>query len=362
MFNKAFQNKKVLITGDTGFKGSWLSIWLIELGSEVYGYALPPSGDEDNYVACKLEKKIHHTDGDIRNVKLFNEKVNTIKPDIIFHLAAQPLVVKSYEDPFETYSTNIMGVVNVFEVVRKNPSIKVFINVTSDKCYQNNDWIWGYRENDKMGGKDPYSASKGVSEIITHSYIESFFSKNGTTNIASARAGNVIGAGDWAENRIIPDYFRSLKNKQKLLIRNPDSTRPWQHVLEPLSGYLNLASNLLKGGKMYQGGWNFGPLDSKNYSVYHLINEISKKSNYFNNEIENNITDKPEARLLQLDISKAKSLLHWSPILDFDKTINFTVQGYLSDISENSVFENRIETINKYMKIAKTMKVKWAEK
>ena len=362
MFDNAFLNRKVLITGNTGFKGSWLSIWLLELGAEVFGYALPPERNDDNFVSSKLQNKIHHFDGDVRDFDTLNKVVKNIEPDIIFHLAAQPLVVKSYDDPYETYSTNIMGVVNILEVARKNSKVKVLINVTSDKCYHNNNWVWGYRENDKMGGNDPYSASKGSSEIITQSYIKSFFSKEGTTNVASVRAGNVIGAGDWAENRIIPDYFRSLKNKQMLLIRNPYSTRPWQHVLEPLSGYLVLACKLLDNSKEYQGGWNFGPLDSKNYSVQELIDHISKKSNYFNSKIENDSSKVHEAKFLQLDISKAKSLLHWSPILDFEKTIEFTVHGYLSDIMKNPCFENRIETVNNYVKLAKEVNAMWAAK
>lgn len=360
MFLEIFKEKKILITGDTGFKGSWLSIWLMSLGAKVYGYALPPKRKEDNYVACELDKKLHHVDGDIRDLKTLTDYFNNIQPDFVFHLAAQPLVLKSYDDPYETFSTNVMGVVNIFEAARNTPSVKVVINVTTDKCYQNNNWIWGYRENDRMGGEDPYSASKSASEIITTSYIKSFFGDKSTANVASVRAGNVIGAGDWAENRIIPDYFRAKISKQTLLIRNPNSTRPWQHVLEPLSGYLNLASLLYIEGKEYQGGWNFGPIDAN--SVLDLINQIEKDNNDVGFIIDENIKPTPEARLLQLDISKAKNELEWVPALDFESTVRYTAKGYFADMLGKSVLKNRIKTIHSYEECAKNNGIKWARK
>jgi len=248
-FNNVYKNKKVLITGDTGFKGSWLTIWLKELGADVYGYALPPLRDEDNFVKCNLNEKIHHINGDIRDKEHLFKFFDEVKPDIAFHLAAQPLVLESYKNPHYTFETNLMGTVNFFEAVRGTQSVKVAVNITSDKCYQNNEWIWGYRENDAMGGKDPYSASKGASELITQSYLNSFFVKEGTANIASARAGNVIGGGDWADYRIVPDFFKAIEKNDVLKLRYPEATRPWQHVLEPLSGYLNLAMKLFLEGK-----------------------------------------------------------------------------------------------------------------
>lgn len=255
LFNSVFSGRRVLITGDTGFKGSWLSVWLREMGADVYGYALPPKTDRDNFVRTGLGGKINHCDGDVVDYDSFFAYAKKVNPEIAFHLAAQTLVIHSYENPRTTYETNLMGTVNFFEMVRNLPGLKVAINVTSDKCYENKDWVWGYRENDAMGGKDPYSSSKGCSELITAAYTHSFFSGKGQL-VASGRAGNVIGAGDWAENRIVPDFFRACLDKKELVIRNPDHTRPWQHVLEPLSGYLQLAAKLYAGEKDFSGGWN----------------------------------------------------------------------------------------------------------
>lgn len=361
LFNRVFENRKVLITGDTGFKGSWLTIWLNELGAQVYGYALPPKTQKDNFVITKLNEKINHEDGDIRDKEHLVNFFNDVQPEFAFHLAAQPLVIESYKDPHYTFETNLMGTVNFFEAVRNTISVKVAINITSDKCYKNNDWVWGYRENDPMGGKDPYSASKGCSELITDSYINSY-SNDSDCKISSVRAGNVIGAGDWAENRIIPDYFRALLDKNKLLVRNPISTRPWQYILEPLSGYLLLASKLSEDAK-YSGGWNFGPKDEMNYSVRELLKEIHK----FNQSVEiteSNDSIKPyEAKILKLDISKAVYKLGWKPVLDFNKTVELTVNGYLNDINNVSdPLENRIATIKEYLDIAAKQRIKWSEK
>jgi len=358
MFTSFYKGKKVLITGDTGFKGSWLALWLLELGADIYGYALPPERKEDNFVVCKLDKLIQHADGDVRDLKSLLQLFDEIQPDIVFHMAAQSLVLKSYKNPQETFSTNIIGTVNLFEAVRLTPSVKVAINVTSDKCYQNNEWVWGYRENDPMGGKDPYSASKSASEIITSSFISSFFSGNATANVASVRAGNVIGSGDWAINRIVPDYFRAKKTKTQLIIRNPNATRPWQHVLEPLSGYMHLASILYNDGKIFQGSWNFGPMDTVNRRVTELIEEIEK---YNNTDVilansENNL----EANLLKLDISKAVSQLKWMPTLNFEDTVKYTVEGYLSDLAGNSAVDNRLRTIQSYTEIAQNQKISWS--
>jgi len=358
MFFDVYSGKKVLITGDTGFKGSWLALWLLELGAEVYGYSLSPEKDEDNYVVCGLENEIKHFDGDVRDLKILVDYFGKIKPDIIFHLAAQSLVLESYKNPQETFSTNILGTINCFEAVRLTPSVKVAINVTSDKCYQNKEWVWGYRENDPMGGKDPYSASKSASEIITSSYIQSFFSNDDTPNVASVRAGNVIGAGDWAENRIIPDYFRAKKTNTELVIRNPNSTRPWQHVLEPLSGYMHLASMLYNEGKRFQGGWNFGPLDTVNRKVAELIKEIEK---YNSTDVAlAYIEENSETNLLKLDISKAVNQLNWKPVLDFKQAVKYTSEGYISDIVGNPAKESRRKTIQLYTKVAQNKKIPWS--
>ena len=359
MFSDVYKGKKVLVTGDTGFKGSWLALWLLDLGAEVYGYSLPVESEEDNYSVCKLKEKIHHMDGDVRNSQDFIDYIKQIQPDIIFHLAAQSLVLESYKNPAKTFSTNIMGTVNFFEAVRLTPSVRVAINITSDKCYQNNEWVWGYRENDPMGGKDPYSASKSASELITTSYINSFFSDVDTANVATVRAGNVIGAGDWAENRIVPDYFRAKKSNIELLIRNPNATRPWQHVLEPLSGYMHLGSTLYTKGKKFQGGWNFGPLDSVNRKVAELIKEI-EKHNSNTDVVLSNTKKHKEAILLKLDISKSINQLYWKPVLDFQDTIKYTVEGYLSDLEGKSAKENRLKTIHSYTERAKSNKILWS--
>jgi CDP-glucose 4,6-dehydratase len=360
-FDNCYKGKKVLLTGHTGFKGSWLSIWLKELGAEVYGYALAPYSNLDNFVTCGLDKQITHLEGDVRDAAKLKKYFKEVQPDIAFHLAAQPLVLLSYQDPVNTFETNLMGVINFFEAVRETPSVKVAINVTSDKCYDNKEWVWGYRENDPMGGKDPYSASKGCAELITTSYAHSFFNKEGACLIASGRAGNVIGGGDWAENRIVADYFKAVKAGEKLIVRNPYATRPWQHVLEPLSGYLNLGAALFNKGKKYAGGWNFGPEDTANYSVKELIDEMLKidaSGGYTHPET----TDKPhEAVLLKLDISKAVNELKWRPVLSFIETVEFTVKGYQDDMQQKKDMLNcRIRQIQEYTNKAAGKKIMWA--
>lgn len=361
LFNEVFKGKRVLITGNTGFKGSWLTIWLLELGAEVYGYALPPKTGRDNFVVTKLAEKIHHQDGDIRDLESLRGCFQQIQPEFAFHLAAQPLVLESYRNPHETFETNILGTVNFFEAVRNTDSVQVAINITSDKCYQNNEWVWGYRENDPLGGLDPYSASKGCAELITTAYRKSFF-HNSACKIASVRAGNVIGGGDWAENRIVPDFFRSIIDDRPLMLRNPDAVRPWQHVLEPLGGYLVLCQNLFEEGQTYSGAWNFGPPGYVNYSVLDLINSI--KSFYGKGEyiLEKNSEKPHEANYLKLDISKAANLLGWSPVLNFSETVELTVEAYHSDLKMNDAYSQRIHQIQAYLEKAKDLNVRWAAK
>lgn len=348
LFNNSYQGKKVLVTGDTGFKGSWMCIWLKELGAEVYGYALPPLTSKDNFVTTDLKNQIHHQDGDVRDKDALAGYFKKVQPDYAFHLAAQPLVIDSYNNPHYNFETNLMGTVNFFEAVRETASVKVAVNVTTDKCYQNNEWLWGYRENDPMGGDDPYSASKGCSELITSSYIKSFFTKDNTCHVASARAGNVIGGGDWADNRLIPDIIRAYESKKSLTVRNVDSVRPWQFVLEPLFGYLKLGEKLFNHGKEFSGGWNFGPGAFENYSVADVVNEMKKQIDI---TIESPKTTEKlhEAGLLKLDITKAVNKLDWKPRLDFKKTIEFTVKGYLQEQNNNSsVYQSRVEQIKNY--------------
>ncbi len=352
IFNNIYKGKTVLVTGDTGFKGSWLVIWLLNLGADVIGYALNPKTEKDNYAICNLGDKITHIDGDIRNYQTLLKVFSKYEPEIVFHLAAQPLVLDSYKDPLYTYGTNVMGTVNFFEAVRHTPSVKVATNITSDKCYENREWIYGYREVDPMGGKDPYSASKGASEIITSSYLRSFFNQDNTAHIASVRAGNVIGGGDWADHRIFPDSMRALLNDKPVVIRNPEAVRPWQHVLEPLSGYLMLGSLLYTEGKKYSGAWNFGPLSKNMVSVRQLVEETIEQWGTGRYIVENETDNSLEASFLQLDISKAANILNWYPVLDFRQTIIFSIDEYkVDDLSSEKVFNQRIEHINKYIEL-----------
>ena len=349
LFNNTFKNKKILVTGDTGFKGSWMCIWLKELGADVYGYALPPATKKDNFATTKLSEKINHQDGDVRNLEELKNYFTKVQPDIAFHLAAQPLVIESYQNPHYNFETNLMGTVNFFEAVRHCSSVKVAINITTDKCYQNNEWLWGYRENDAMGGDDPYSASKGCSELITNSYIKSFFTKEGTAHVASGRAGNVIGGGDWADNRIIPDMMRAYESNQLSEIRNPNSVRPWQFVLEPIFGYMKLAEKLLVEGKKFAGGWNFGPSSFENYSVGDVVNEVKKSIPSIKIDAPNSNEKLHEAGLLKLDITKAVNYLEWKPKLNFEETIQFTIQGYMEEgNSLNNIYDCRVNQIKSY--------------
>ncbi|MEO8760992.1 MAG: CDP-glucose 4,6-dehydratase [Bacteroidia bacterium] len=348
LFNNIYKNKKVFVTGDTGFKGSWLCIWLHELGANVYGYSLPPLTKQDNFVTTNITSKIKHVDGDVRDKEKLQNYFNEVKPDIAFHLAAQPLVIESYNNPHYNFETNLMGTVNFFEAVRNCPSVKAAVNVTTDKCYQNLEQNIAYNEEDKMGGDDPYSASKGCSELITHSYLKSFFAKENTANIASARAGNVIGGGDWADNRILPDMMRSYKNKDVSMIRNPQSVRPWQFVLEPLFGYLKLGEKLFTDGKSFSGGWNFGPYPNETYTVNDVINEVQKIIPAIKTKISTSTEKLHEANLLQLNIEKAIGKLDWKPKLNFSETIQFTINGYFQELENKDIYQARVEQIKAY--------------
>jgi CDP-glucose 4,6-dehydratase len=349
IFSGIFHGKKVLITGDTGFKGSWMSLWMKALGAEVYGYSLPVKTAKDNFETTGLNNVIHHHDGDIRDLDSMKAFFHKVKPDFAFHLAAQALVIQSYEDPVETFSSNLMGTVHFFECVRATPSVRVAVNVSSDKCYDNKEWVWGYRENDPMGGKDPYSASKGCAELIFNSYLSSFFQSPNFCAIGSGRAGNVIGGGDWAENRIIPDVFRAYQEKKPVHVRNPYSTRPWQFVLEPVYGYMRLAQRLWESPQEFQGGWNFGPLDNHNYSVGDLLSKLKEKLPQLE-IITPKTNEKPhEAHLLKLDISKSVTLLNWKPLLNFEQTIEFTIQGYLDELQPTKdLYQLRLNQIEAY--------------
>jgi CDP-glucose 4,6-dehydratase len=349
LFGGIFKGKKILVTGDSGFKGSWMCLWLKALGADVYGYSLPPKTTSDNFVTTGLNEKIYHQDGDIRNLDSMKSFFRKVNPDIAFHLAAQALVIQSYDDPVETFSSNLMGTVHFFECVRATPSVRVAVNISSDKCYDNKEWVWGYRENDAMGGKDPYSASKGCAELIFNSYLNSFFNKTGACAVASGRAGNVIGGGDWAENRIIPDVFRAVQQNSSVQVRNPYSTRPWQFVLEPVYGYMKLAEKLWISPTEYQSGWNFGPLDNHNYSVGQLLEKVQARIPSLKIQSPEIVGKPHEAHLLKLDISKAVTLLNWRPLLNFHQTVEFTVQGYLDELNPGKdLFEARLAQIESY--------------
>lgn len=329
LFNNVFEGKTVLVTGHTGFKGSWLSIWLKELGADVMGYALEPYTENDIFVAAGVDRKMKSNIGDIRDFDKLKGVFDNNQPEIVFHLAAQPLVRLSYEQPKLTYETNIGGTVNVLECCRACDSVKVIINVTSDKCYDNKEWIWGYRENDTLGGYDPYSSSKACSEIITAAYRSSFFNVN-NKSLSSVRAGNVIGGGDWREDRLVPDCIRALKKGEPVGIRSPRSVRPWQHVLEPLSGYLQLASKMHEDGEKYSEAWNFGPYHGSIIAVEKLVESIFGYwgSGQYKDLSKQSSQEPHEASLLMLDISKATKLLNWSPVLNVSEAVEYTVNWY----------------------------------
>jgi CDP-glucose 4,6-dehydratase len=350
-----YKGKKVFVTGNTGFKGSWLSIWLKELGAEVYGYALEPKSDMDNFVKCCLEEKLNQTYGDVTDLALLSEKLNSIQPDYIFHLAAQALVIDSYKDPAETFMTNVMGTINVLQAARSLANLKSIVLITSDKCYENKEVVWGYRENDELGGKDPYSASKACAELAVKSMRHSFY-QDSKVGIVTVRAGNVIGGGDWSDNRLIPDIFKSIRANEVLEIRSPNATRPWEHVLEPLSGYLHLAL-LAEDSKKYEGGWNFGPSTYVHYNVLDVAKEIAKSTN-LNFETTKMETTFHEANFLKLDITKAANYLNWHPQLDFEETIRFTVEGYLVQ-DDAGIYEKRVAQISEYTALAEINKTGW---
>lgn len=325
---KIFRGKRVFITGDTGFKGSWLALWLSEIGAEVYGYALPAEREDAHFKSLKLDKKICHKDGDIRDFGKLSEFFDLAKPEFVFHLAAQALVRRSYKDPKETFDTNISGSVNLLECVRTSHSVKSLVFITSDKCYTNKEWIWGYRENDELGGPDPYSASKAAAELVFSAYSSSYFNSMHGVGCASVRAGNVIGGGDWSEDRIVPDCIKSLHNKKPIVLRKPQATRPWQHVLEPLSGYITLAVALSDKPKQFSGAWNFGPSDYVSNSVKMVAERIIKHWGCGELQVKCEDTDPHEAGLLRLNCDKANQLLGWSSRWAFDTTIRETADWY----------------------------------
>lgn len=354
IFNAFYHGKRVLVTGHTGFKGSWLSIWLHELGAEVIGVAQDPFTERDNFVLSGIGQKIKaDIRADIRDGERMKEIFQAYQPEIVFHLAAQPLVRLSYDIPVETYATNVMGTIHVLEAIRATDSVKVSVMITTDKCYENKEQIWGYRENEPMGGYDPYSSSKGAAEIAIASWRNSFFNpseyvKHGKS-IASVRAGNVIGGGDWALDRIIPDCVKALEANQPIDIRSPKAIRPWQHVLEPLSGYMLLASKMWEEPTKYCEGWNFGPHTESISTVWEVATKVV--ANYGAGELRDlsNPNALHEAKLLMLDINKAKFQLGWEPRMNIEETIGLTVDWYRRYRKEEG-YEICMKQIQQYLK------------
>ena len=343
-----WKDKKVFITGHTGFKGSWLSIWLEYMGAEVCGIALEPPTTPNNFTVSKTSQYMLSLIGDTRDAELIHSAMSNFRPDIVLHLAAQPLVRLSYIDPMETYTTNIIGTLNVLEACKKVDSVKAIVNVTTDKCYENKEWPWGYREDEPMGGYDPYSSSKGCSELITSCYERSFFN-NGTCALASARAGNVIGGGDWAVDRIVPDTLRAFENDEKVNIRYPNAIRPWQHVLEPLSGYLTLAQKLYTEGDVYSGGWNFGPHDIDAKPVDWIVSHMSNKWGGNTGYTVDGENHPHEAHYLKLDISKARAKLNWSPRWDLNKALDATIEWHQAWLKKDDMQQVCVSQIKNYM-------------
>lgn len=350
-FNNIYRGKTVLITGHTGFKGSWLSIWLHELGANVVGYALNPYTEKDNFVLSKIGEKIIDIRGDIRNREKLNQVFEEFKPEFVFHMAAQSLVRLSYEKPVETYETNVIGTINVLEAIINCESTKVGIMITTDKCYENKEQIWSYKESDPLGGHDPYSSSKGSAEIAINSWRLSFmnpkdFEKHGKA-ISSVRAGNVVGGGDWAKDRIIPDCICALESNLPIKIRSPQAIRPWEYVLEPLRGYLMLGEKMYFEPTKYSEAWNFGPNLNSFVSVWDIATKVV--NNYGDGRLEDvsNSENLHEAKLLALDISKARFLLGWKPTLDIDNAIALTVEWY-KNYQGNNVYDLCKRQINDF--------------
>ena len=325
---ESFKGKRVFVTGHTGFKGSWLSLLLTELGAEVCGFALPPEPGPSHFHMLDLQSRLKHVVGDVRDKEALTAALGSFKPEYVFHLAAQALVKRSYDDPVSTFDTNVMGSVHLLEAVRLCESVRSLVYITSDKCYENVEWVWGYRETDRLGGHDPYSASKAAAETVFSAYQRSFFKARENLGAASARAGNVIGGGDWAVDRIIPDCIRAIESNEPIILRNPKATRPWQHVLEPISGYVLLAAALRKSPLQFSEAWNFGPSTTEVRTVQQVAQSVVEHLNRGRIEVQQTSNQHHEANLLQLSCDKANQQLGWRPRWPVDKTIAETSKWY----------------------------------
>jgi CDP-glucose 4,6-dehydratase len=349
-----WSGKKVFITGHTGFKGSWLSLWLQNSGAQVTGYALEPPTTPNMFEVAGVAGGMKSIIGDIRDFASLSRVLGELKPEIVIHMAAQSVVRTSYEDPIQTYSTNVMGTVNLLEAVRGIVGVKAVVNVTTDKCYDNREWLWGYRENDPLGGFDPYSNSKACSELVTSAYRSSFFSNpiaEGGPAIATARAGNVLGGGDWTKDQLIPDVIRAIFEDKSIEMRNPHSIRPWQFVLDPLRGYLMLAEKLYNQGKKFAEAWNFGPLTQEVYEVEWIARRILKLWNEKDRIVYGNENGPHEAGYLKLDSSKSYHLLRWKPLLSIPVTVDWTVDWYRAYKGDKDMKSITLDQIKSYEKL-----------
>jgi CDP-glucose 4,6-dehydratase len=347
-----WRGKKVFLTGHTGFKGSWLSLWLQQLGAEVTGYALQPPTNPSLFEVANVAQGMTSIIGDIRDGEALSKAMREAAPDIVIHMAAQPLVRYSYVNPVETYSTNVMGTVHLLEAVRRTPSVRAVVNVTSDKCYDNKEWVWGYRENEAMGGFDPYSNSKGCAELVTSAYRNSFFNPGKYADhrvaLASGRAGNVIGGGDWADDRLIPDILRAISDNKPVVIRSPHAIRPWQHVLEPLSGYLLLAEKLYTQGVTYAEGWNFGPADEDAKPVQWIVDQLTQQWGEGASWQLDGGEHPHEAHYLKLDCSKAKMRLDWQPRWHLGHTLEMIVSWQQAWLAKQDMRSFTLKQIEQY--------------
>lgn len=355
LFNSSFNGCKVLVTGHTGFKGSWLALWLKQLGADVFGLALPPNTEPNHWDLLNLGIEDYCID--IRDYLEVKKIIAQIGPNIVFHIAAQPLVRFSYIDPLTTWSTNVQGTAHVLEACRSITSVRAIVAVTTDKCYENREWLWGYRENDRLGGHDPYSASKAGAELVANSYRKSYFNSEGSLRLATARAGNVIGGGDWSEDRLIPDLVRASARGESVEIRSPNATRPWQHVLESLSGYLLLGQRLLEQEPGFDEAWNFGPDESGNQPVSAVLSKLSQSWG----ELRWHLTGAPhphEASLLQLDSTKARTLLQWLPVWGLDEGLRQTANWYRAFGEKGEVISR--QQLADYVAAARAKNLGWA--
>lgn len=345
-----WKGKKVFITGHTGFKGSWLTLWLQDMGAVVKGYALEPNTNPNLFTLAKVSQNMDSEIGNITDLNHISQSMKEFNPEVLIHMAAQPLVRLSYQEPVLTYATNVMGTVNILEAARKCTNLKAIVSVTTDKCYENKEWPWGYRENEAMGGHDPYSSSKGCAELVTTAYRKSFFNSTNSASLASARAGNVIGGGDWSNDRLIPDILKAFEKNEPVIVRNPMSTRPWQHVLEPLSGYLVLAQHLYEDGNNVAEGWNFGPKDEDCKPVSWILDRmVNNWGNGASWELDKN-NNPHEAGYLKLDCSKAAMRLNWYPKWNLEHTLESIINWHQHYIAQKNIQEQCLLEIAKYQK------------